>query len=196
MAAESQRVNGPRERQRSKETTPHESKTSRSERWRRIARSAASWLVTLLGVLIISYGIGRWRGPELPPTAPGVKAKTLEGRVVDLSDLRGQPVVLNFWATWCLPCRLEVPALNRLAERHPDLVVWGIVSPEPREKIAATVAELDIRYPVVLGTPELIKRYGIDTFPTTVIVDRAGAVRSTHVGILWDPQLAWALWDL
>lgn len=154
-----------------------------------------SWLITLVVILAVSFAVGTLRAPSLPEEAPDFQAQTLGGEVVRLGDLKGRPVVLNFWATWCGPCRFEVPAISRFAKRHPDIAVWG-VAVEPAPRIRQAIDELEIDYPVLLGSPELLATYGVTTFPTTVFIDRDGRVRSAHVGALWDPQLELATWGL
>jgi cytochrome c biogenesis protein CcmG/thiol:disulfide interchange protein DsbE len=154
-----------------------------------------SWLVTLIMVLIVSFAIGTLRAPDLPERAPEFSAHTLAGEPVTLAALKGQPVVLNFWATWCGPCRFEVPAISRFTKRHPDIAVWG-VAVEPAPRIRQAIDELEIDYPIILGDSELLATYGVTTFPTTIFIDREGHIHSAHVGALWDPQLELAAWGL
>ena len=159
--------------------------------WRRVTRSITSWTLTIISVLVILHVVGQLRAPHFEAESPLFSAQTTTGAPFALSDLRGRPVLLNFWATWCTPCRLEAPALSRFAARHPEIAVIGVVSPTDPRVLDATIAELGIDYPIVLGTRELLATYEITTFPTTLLIDATGKVISAHVGLMLDPQLEW-----
>jgi len=117
------------------------------------------------------------------------------GQSVELSAMAGRKVLLNFWATWCGPCRFEVPALSRFDKRHPDITVWG-VAVEPVEHLRQAIDELDIDYEVLRGHQDLLATYGVTTFPTTILINADGQIHSAHVGAMWDPQLEFAAWGL
>ncbi|MGB0588608.1 MAG: TlpA family protein disulfide reductase [Myxococcota bacterium] len=168
---------------------------SESNRWERLRKGIMSWSLTLVMVLVVSFVFGALRAPELPEQAPNFTARSLTGEQLTLADLKGQPVILNFWATWCGPCRFEVPAISRFSKRHPEIAVWGITA-EPSPRVKEAVEDLDIDYAVLLGDPELLATYSVTTFPTTIFIDAEGNIRSAHVGALWDPQLALAAWGL
>ena len=147
-------------------------------------------LVAALG-LALMIGFGWARAPSLPDEAPGFTLADLDGQPVSLADLRGRTVVLNFWATWCGPCRMEAPAFASFAEAHPDVAVIGIVADGPPAKVRKVSGELGISYPVLMGEPETFRAYGVDTFPTTVVVAPDGSVRWAHTGLMLRPHLAW-----
>ena len=159
------------------------------DKWGRAKRTLTSWSLTILSVLVVMYALGRMRAPALPEEAPSFTARTATGETFDLAALRGQGVVLNFWATWCGPCRFEVPALSRFAARHPEATVVGVVAPEPLERVHRAITELEIDYLVVLGTPALLRTYGVTTYPTTIFIGPDGRIESAHAGVLLDPQL-------
>src|SRR5690348_6192402 len=103
------------------------------------------WPVLLVLALL---GAGWWYArvrepnrPELNRPAPQFELKTLDGATLSLNDQRGRPVILNFWATWCEPCKEEMPALQAAAARHPELRVLAIDDPEPVEKTRAFIAQ-------------------------------------------------------
>lgn len=119
---------------------------------------------------------------------PAYSVTTLDGRVLTADSLRGKVVLVNFWATWCPPCRIEMPALQSMAERHRDagLVVLGLSrdvgSPEGVRRF---LAERDITYPVSMVGRDLEQRFGgLVGYPTSFLVDRTGRVRHKALGPL------------
>ncbi|HUI08763.1 MAG TPA: TlpA disulfide reductase family protein [Bacteroidota bacterium] len=120
--------------------------------------------------------------------APDFKLPNGSGGTVQLSKLRGKVVAVNFWATWCGPCRAEIPGMLDVYEKYKakgleivgisvDRDGWGVINP--------FVKKLKITYPVVLGTGETTDAYGgIDAIPTTFFVDRKGHVLKRHVGYM------------
>ncbi len=163
----------------------------RGERWRGLARSAGSVLVSVATVLLVIYLVGRLRGPSLASAPPVDLVDLRTGQRVSLEAHRGRPVVLNFWASWCGPCRLELPALGRFARRHPEVVVLGISHDEP-EALVAAAAEADAEFPQLHDVTGGVSRsYGVTTLPTTVALDAEGAVVFSYTGMLLDPHLVW-----
>jgi thiol-disulfide isomerase/thioredoxin len=111
----------------------------------------------------------------------------LNGRSISSADLRGKVVLVNFWATWCPPCRAEIPDLIKLQDKYRDkLVVLGISEDEvPPDEVKAFVAEQKMNYPVAMTTPALAKIFrGVSALPTTFVIDRDGKLQQRHVGML------------
>jgi thiol-disulfide isomerase/thioredoxin len=122
-----------------------------------------------------------------PVAIPAFSVTDLNGRVVNSADLRGKVVLMNFWATWCPPCRAEIPDLIKLQEKYRDqLVVVGVSEDEgPIDPVRAFVAEQRMNYPVAMTTPELRKIFrGVTALPTTFVIDREGKIAQKHVGLL------------
>ncbi|MDI6401936.1 TlpA disulfide reductase family protein [Balneolaceae bacterium ANBcel3] len=126
-----------------------------------------------------------WREAEVFPAtreyqAPDFKAQSLDGEVIRLHDFHGQIVVLNFWATWCPPCRKEVPSLIRLQNSFPeDLQVIGISLDEPSalQQVVHFQKEFDVTYPIVLDDGDVNELYGpLSVIPTTYIIDKKGNI--------------------
>src|SRR3954463_12062365 len=122
-----------------------------------------------------------------PKPAPAFTLKDLDGREITPASLRGKVVIVNFWATWCGPCRAEIPDLVALQEKYKDtLQVIGISEDEAGvEVVKRFAAEHKINYPVAMTTPEIEKMYpGISALPTSFIIDRESRVVQKHVGML------------
>ena len=128
-------------------------------------------------------------GRAAPPLElDGRPPPTLDGQVIDLEALRGEVVWLNFWTTTCVPCRTEMPAMQRLAERYGDegLTVVGIDVGEGRESVQAFVDELGVRYPIVLDLDSMIfNRYSpLFGVPRHYFVGRDGTIVTARIGEL------------
>src|SRR5918997_5319201 len=116
--------------------------------------------------------------------APEVELKTLDGQAFRLADLRGRVVLLNFWATWCLPCRSEIPVLN---EMQRDLSgrgfeVVGVSTHDTPDEVRNFQQDLRQDYTVVLGTTDAQTKFGVAPLPTTFLIDRQGRIRQTIIG--------------
>lgn len=118
--------------------------------------------------------------------------KDLNGSVVSLADFQGQPVVVNFWATWCGPCRLEMPALQAAQDAYQEdgLVVLAVNDQESNSDVTAFVEELDLRLTTVLDQDGIVSRlYNVFNFPTTYFVDADGVITAVHRGLLTTEQI-------
>ena len=120
------------------------------------------------------------------PVAPAWKLTDMDGKTVSLADFKGKVVILDFWATWCSPCRDEIPGFVELQKKFGDrgLVVIGVsLDEEGTAFVQKFVKQHGISYPVVLGNKEVAAAYdGIDALPTTFIIDRQGKVVKGHRG--------------
>ena len=118
--------------------------------------------------------------------APDWQLKDLDGKSVKLSDFKGKVVILNFWATWCPPCRKEIPTFVSLQRQYADkgLVIVGVSLDEKGPGVVKPfVAKMGINYPVVMGDPKTAADYGgIAVVPTTFVIDRSGKVAAEHEG--------------
>ena len=122
-----------------------------------------------------------------PKPAPVFTATDLDGRPISMAALRGKVVIVNFWATWCGPCRAEIPDLVALQEKYKDtLQVIGVSEDEAGvDVVKRFAAEHKVNYPIVMMTPEIEKLFpGISALPTSFIVDREARVVQKHVGML------------
>ena len=117
--------------------------------------------------------------------APEFARKDLAGKSVDLKNFRGKVVLLNFWATWCAPCQLEMPAFAAWQRQYgPDgLQVIGISMDDDATPVVGLVAKLKLNYPVLMGDANLGREYGgVLGLPLTYLIDRDGLVRARFQG--------------
>lgn len=120
-----------------------------------------------------------------PKPAPPLEATTLNGQRINLASLHGKVVLLNFWATWCGPCREEIPALERLQRQYPSkLQVIGMSVDElPPAEVQKTAARMGINYPVAIASPALQARFGgMPSIPVTWVIDPNGQVEQKNHG--------------
>jgi len=118
------------------------------------------------------------------PVAPSVEFKTLEGKAFQLEELRGRVVLLNFWATWCIPCRSEIPELNNM---HRDLEarglsVVGVSTHDGADSVRDFWKDIKQDYPVLLGDQNVESKFAVGPLPTTFILDREGRIRTKIIG--------------
>ena len=117
--------------------------------------------------------------------APNIKLSDTSGSERSLDTLRGSVVLVNFWATWCGPCRNEMPAIQQAYEAHKSegLVVWGVNVAETRDQVDAYAHELSLNFPLLLDADSKVShQYRIFGLPTTVFVGRDGVIREVIVG--------------
>ena len=122
-----------------------------------------------------------------PAAVAALTVTDLDGRSISSNDWRGKVTIVNFWATWCPPCRAEIPDLVALQTKYGDrLQVIGVSQDEgPIEPVKRFAAEQHINYPIVMNTPELERRFpGIHALPTSFVLDREVRVVQRHVGML------------
>ena len=124
---------------------------------------------------------------DTPAPVPDLVMETLDGETISMADQRGKAVLVNFWATWCGPCREEVPYLVQLAARYPDhLTVIGISEDAGGADVVETfAAQYGVNYPLVMSTAEIKRAFpGVFALPTSFIVDTEGQIVQTHVGLV------------
>lgn len=165
----------------------------------------ATWhtLMTLSLILgtawVMMSRISGQADPSMVPPAPraGFRAPdftldTLDGESVTLSDLRGQAVLINFWATWCPPCRAELPTIQTAYDRHVDqgLVVLAVDMSESPQTVVAFARRFGLSFPIPLDRDgQVAAQYRVRAIPTSFFVDRESVVRSVFTGPMNRPLI-------
>lgn len=146
-------------------------------------------LSMLLLVTTQSFGAGGFRQLD-PVSPPELRLKALTGEIRNLDDYKGKVVLVNFWATWCPPCRREMPSMQRLKEKMSGrpFVILGVDSAEQREEVEAFLKLVKVDFPVLLDQDTAAtRRWKVFALPTSFLVDRNGKVRFSISGPTeWD----------
>ncbi|MDR2019959.1 MAG: redoxin domain-containing protein [Treponema sp.] len=129
-----------------------------------------------------------------PAAAPDFSLPLIDGTNLRLADLKGKAVFLNFWASWCGPCRAEMPSMEALYRRYRNrgLEILAVNVQEDRKTASAFMNQFGLSFPAALDGGGISGRYGITAFPTTYIIDREGFIVSRIVGSIdWDtPEIS------
>lgn len=158
----------------------------------RVARAALAATLCLAAMSAAAIEVTRllpWTGGATPPLA----LVDLDGRRVTLADFRGRTVIVNFWATWCVPCREEMPSLAALARRRPGrLVVLAVDVGEARARVERFLARYPVDVPILLDAHgEAAQAWRVGAYPSSFVVGTDGRIRHYIVGALdWvDPEV-------
>jgi len=141
-------------------------------------------------VLIVAR-LAEGTGPSVGQVVPRLGGTTLDGAALDLANLRGRPVVVNFWGPSCIPCRDEFPLMiAMLAEHEADgLAIVGVLTDDPEEPARAFVSEYGASWPTVVDPDAAIKRaWSVVARPTSFFIDRDGVLRSIQIGEFREPD--------
>lgn len=177
-------------------TAPQPVATGRRRGTRRLILGA--WLIAGAAALValLTVSVGRPAGPVDTPIvgrpAPAFDLETLDGGRLSLADLRGSPVVLNFWASWCIPCREEAPLLTAVAAdyRANGLRVVGVVYQDSAENARDFMGRYNQTYPGLLDSDgRTAIDYGVFGIPETFFIDATGNVRSSQIGAVTAGEL-------
>ena len=119
--------------------------------------------------------------------APDFTLRDAAGKELTLSSMKGKVVLLNFWATWCDGCQVEIPWFVEFEKRYEDhgLVVVGVsLDSDGWKAVRPWLKEKKVNYPIVIGDDNLAKQYGLEGMPLTVLIDREGKIADSHPGIV------------
>ena len=151
-------------------------------------------LIAAAGAFALTIGCTPSRSQDGTTPAPEFTVKDLAGRTVSLADYKGKVLVLNFWATWCPPCRAEIPdfiaAYKELKSRGLEILGLSLDN-APADRLREWTEAVGINYPVALATPQVIEAYQPgDYVPATIIIDAKGRIRFRNVGAMDKEALA------
>ncbi len=149
-------------------------------------RLALGTLALTLVMLVVIQGCAN-NAPEVGYPAPDFTLKDLDGNTVRLSDLRGKVIFINFWATWCPPCRAEMPEIEAVHQEYKDkgVVVLGVDISEPESTVRQYIQEGGFSWTIVLDkTGEVSRDYQITAIPTSFFLDREGIIRVVNIGAM------------
>lgn len=138
----------------------------------------------LLIALALTFGFGASAAGANPAAADFTLA-SLGGKNLRLSEQRGEVIMINFWASWCGPCRKEMPLLNELHARYSaaGFQVWGVNVDAERADAEQMLQRIPVEFPVLFDTAgDVSKKFGVDAMPSSVFIDRDGKVRYLHRG--------------
>jgi thiol-disulfide isomerase/thioredoxin len=154
-------------------------------------------LVAVLGALLAGCATNAQKGSAPQSTnkpsakrnvAPDFNLKDIDGKPIKLSDYKGKVVLLNFWATWCGPCRIEIPWFIEFQKTYKDrgfTVIGVALDDEGWDVVKPYVQEKQINYPVAVGDAITEQAFGpIESLPTTLIIDKEGRIANAHVGLI------------
>ena len=158
-------------------------------------RAQAKWALVSFRILAL-VAILSWtncnRGPRSegsnskePPLAPDFTLPQLDGQPLRLSSYRGKVVLLDFWATWCVPCREEIPHFVELQEKYrtSGLQIIGVSLDDGPEPVRTFYQQFHLNYPVVMGTAKTGELYGgVLGLPIAFVLDEEGRIRAKHIG--------------
>jgi peroxiredoxin len=143
------------------------------------------WITRTLAAALVGCAGAAAAAITADRNAPDFTLRTLDGPNLRLQEQRGRVVMLNFWATWCGPCRLEMPHLNKLYEKYraAGFTLLGVNIDEDAGNAAGLSSKLGLRFPVLLDSDKKVSRlYDLGTMPSSVLIDRDGRVRFIHLG--------------
>jgi peroxiredoxin len=130
--------------------------------------------------------------PVVGAMAPNFQLQDVNGDDVAITDFEGNVIMLNFWATWCAPCRLEMPLLEQHFREFADerFVILAINLQESAREVNQFVQEIGMTFPVLMDPDgRVAEMYRIIGYPSTILIDPTGRIRAIHIGILTEPQL-------
>lgn len=142
-------------------------------------------LVRVIALLLVFASVSWVQASAISGKAPDFTLKSKSGKNLRLSEYRGKVVMINFWASWCGPCRQEMPLLEQLYKRYGKVgfVILGVNVEEDSSKANSMLRDVPVSFPVLYDTTNKVsKMYNVSAMPTTVMVDRNGNMRYLHKG--------------
>jgi thiol-disulfide isomerase/thioredoxin len=145
-------------------------------------------------------GLGKLNqaAPEVGSPAPDFELASASGESIRLASFLGKPVLVNFWATWCAPCVLEMPNIQKVYDKYPGaFAVIAVNADESQVKVESFLKEMGLTFPAVLDPGSRVQAlYRLRGYPTTYFIDSQGVVRFRHIGMLTESKLEEYLLEL
>ena len=142
-------------------------------------------ILLVSGLLINGCSGGTNQGAVIGKQAPDFQLNNLDGQSTSLSSLQGKPVLINFWATWCSPCRIEMPYIQQIYDEWSDkgLVILAINIGESSSEVSEFMKSYNLSFPVLLDTKgDVAEKYNIRGIPTTFFIDKDGIIQEKKIG--------------
>jgi cytochrome c biogenesis protein CcmG/thiol:disulfide interchange protein DsbE len=152
-----------------------------------------TFVLWILLLLLSSHQCSRPDLPQIGQQAPEFTLKNLNGDKIKLMDLSHKGTVLvNFWASWCAPCKEEVPTLNQIQQKYKDrgLTVVGVSVEDPAPAVVSFMKRHNVQYSVLLDSDGRVsRRYGLIGFPTNILIDRQGKIVFLRPGLIDEKEM-------
>lgn len=154
-------------------------------------RLLQDWGIAIAVALALIGGASLLDRANLPSgAAPDLVLVNVAGGATSLAGLRGQVVVVNFWGSWCSPCRAEIPEISKWAAAHPEVKVLGVaVNSGSGPALAASAERLGVTYDVLESTNQVVSDWKVNVFPTTFVIGPEGDIKAMQTGRLSMSQL-------
>ncbi len=181
------------------ENTPAPDTGGQEDNGRWTSKKTVTLILLIIGVLLLMYkcgqGIASREGSAIGRQAPAFQLKDLQGNDVSLAQFRGKIVMLDFWATWCGPCRITMPLLEELQHEHPnDFTLLAVNVGDPPDTVAPYVQQHRVSARVLLDVDGVVgSAYGSESIPMQVLIDQTGVIRHIQAG--YYPGLKDDLWS-
>ncbi|WP_369900403.1 thiol-disulfide oxidoreductase ResA [Bacillus manliponensis] len=155
--------------------------------------------ITILSILVVAIGFTLYQGvfkdkekAQIGEEAPNFAVTDLNGNEIELKDLRGKGVFLNFWGTWCKPCEKEMPYMNELYPEYKEkgVEILALDADETELAVKNFVARYDLQFPVAIDKgQEILKTYNVTPLPTSFLIDKDGKIVKKITGSLTKEQI-------
>lgn len=157
-------------------------------------RSRPAWWLWVAAVAVIAGVLWYYGQPATGPfageRAPNFEVTTLDQDRIAFESLLDKPVLINFWATWCLPCLEEMPAIQALYEKYPGAFHVMAISDEPLDTVTRYLEDFDYTFPIYLDPRgEVGRTYLVQAMPTSLFIDQRGIIRTRHIGQMTAEQM-------
>ena len=151
--------------------------------------------LAVLALIVAAVPVAAAAPPHVGQPAPDFKIKTLDGKALALKAFAGKPVYLDFFASWCAPCREETPAIVKLSKAYAKsgLVVIGLDDDESSDRAGGFRDNYKIPFPVAVADQKLLDSYGVIALPVHVFIDRKGAIKIYRLGEMSNAQIEGAI---